>query len=43
MERYGLDVKWMYAATDWLALDAQAGWTGFVPWRQDGNAVRWSV
>ena len=29
MERYGLDVKWMYAATDWLALDAQAGWTGF--------------
>ena len=25
MERYGLDVKWMYAATDWLALDAQAG------------------
>ena len=29
MERYGLDVKWMYAATDWLALDAPAGWSGF--------------
>lgn len=28
-ERYGLDVKWMYPVTDWLALDAQAGVTGF--------------
>lgn len=28
-ERYGLDVKWMCPVTDWLALDAQTGWTGF--------------
>lgn len=28
-ERYGLDVKWMFPVTDWLAIDAQAGWTGF--------------
>lgn len=28
MERYGLDVKWMYPVNRWLALDAQAGITG---------------
>ncbi len=28
-ERYGLDVKCMFPVTDWLAVDAQAGWTGF--------------
>lgn len=29
MERYGLDLKWMFPVTRWLALDAQAGITGF--------------
>lgn len=29
LERYGLDVKWMCPVTDWLLLDAQAGWTGY--------------
>lgn len=28
-ERYGIDVKAMYVATEWLALRAQAGVTGF--------------
>lgn len=28
LERYGLDVKWMFPANRWLALDAQAGITG---------------
>ena len=28
-ERYGLDLKGMYVATRWLALEAQAGWTGY--------------
>ena len=28
-ERYGLDAKWMFPVTDWLALDAQVGLTGF--------------
>ena len=28
-ERYGLDLKGMYVATDWLALEVQAGWTGY--------------
>lgn len=28
-ERYGLDLKGMYIANSWLALEAQAGWTGF--------------
>lgn len=28
LERYGLDVKWMFPVTRWLALDAQAGITG---------------
>ena len=28
-ERYGLDVKGMYVANNWLALEAQAGWTGY--------------
>lgn len=35
-ERYGLDVKWMYPVNDWLALDAQLGWTGFC-----SMAVNW--
>lgn len=29
MERYGLDIKWMYPVTNWLAFDAQLGLTGF--------------
>lgn len=29
MERYGLDVKWMFPINSWLALDAQTGVTGF--------------
>lgn len=29
MERYGLDAKWMFPVNSWLALDAQAGITGF--------------
>lgn len=28
-ERYGLDVKWMLPVTDWLAFDAQLGYTGY--------------
>lgn len=28
-ERYGIDVKGMYVVNSWLALEAQAGWTGF--------------
>lgn len=28
-ERYGLDLKWMYPVNRWLAIDAQAGITGF--------------
>lgn len=28
-ERYGLDLKGMYVVNPWLALEAQAGWTGF--------------
>lgn len=28
-ERYGLDLKWMFPVNNWLALDAQIGWTGF--------------
>lgn len=28
-ERYGLDVKGMYIATNWLAIEAQAGLTGY--------------
>lgn len=28
-ERYGVDLKGMYLVNDWLALEAQAGWTGF--------------
>jgi hypothetical protein len=27
--RYGLDVKWLWPVTNWLAFDAQAGYTGF--------------
>lgn len=29
MERYGLDVKWMCPVNNWMALDAQAGITGY--------------
>ena len=29
LERYGLDAKWKFPATRWLALDAQLGITGF--------------
>ena len=29
MERYGLDLKGMYVVNSWLALEAQAGWTGY--------------
>lgn len=29
LERYGLDVKWMYPVNRWLAFDAQAGITGY--------------
>lgn len=28
-ERYGLDMKGMYIVNNWLALEAQMGWTGF--------------
>lgn len=28
-ERYGLDLKGMFLVNDWLAVEAQAGWTGF--------------
>lgn len=28
-ERYGIDLKGMYLVNSWLALEAQAGWTGF--------------
>lgn len=28
-ERYGLDLKGMYVVNRWLALEAQAGWTGY--------------
>ena len=28
-ERYGVDLKGMYLVNGWLALEAQAGWTGF--------------
>ena len=28
-ERYGVDVKWMFPVNDWLAFNAQVGWTGF--------------
>jgi len=28
-ERYGLDLKGIYIVNDWLAIEAQAGWTGF--------------
>lgn len=34
-ERYGLDVKWMYPATEWLAFDAQVGITGYCSMAED--------
>lgn len=45
-ERYGLDAKLFYAVNPWLALEAQAGWTGFcsmaVGWRASTPA-RWTA
>lgn len=29
-ERYGIDLKTMYPVTDWLALEGQAGYTGYL-------------
>ena len=39
-ERYGLDVKWMYPVNDWLALNAQMGWTGFCSMAVDWEASK---
>lgn len=45
-ERYGLDVKAFYTLNRWLALEAQAGWTGFCSmatgWRASTPA-RWTA
>lgn len=45
-ERYGLDVKSMYIVNSWLALEAQAGWTGFCSmasgWRAS-TPERWTA
>ena len=45
-ERYGLDLKGMYIVNDWLALEAQAGWTGFCSmangWRAS-TPERWTA
>ena len=40
MERYGLDVKWMYPVNRWLAFDAQLGWTGFCSMAVDWECSR---
>ncbi len=37
-DRYGLDVKWMWPVTSWLAIDAQLGFTGY--WSM---AVDWDM
>ncbi len=46
LERYGLDIKSMYVVNDWLALEAQAGWTGFcsmaVDW-ESSTPKRWTA
>lgn len=39
-ERYGLDVKGMYVVSHWLALEAQAGWTGYCSMAVDWEASR---
>lgn len=39
-ERYGLDVKWMYPVNNWLALNAQVGWTGFCSMAVDWEASK---
>lgn len=45
-ERYGLDMKGMYVVNDWLALEVQAGWTGFCSmasgWRAS-TPERWTA
>lgn len=45
-ERYGLDAKLFYTVNSWLALEAQAGWTGFCSmatgWRASTPA-RWTA
>lgn len=45
-ERYGLDLKGLYVANDWFALEVQAGWTGFcsmaVNW-EASTPERWTV
>jgi len=45
-ERYGLDWKEMYVVNSWLALEAQAGWTGFCSMAVDWEAStpkRWTA
>ena len=42
MERYGLDVKWMYPVNSWLALDAQVGLTGFCSMAADWECSKMS-
>lgn len=34
-ERYGVDVKWMFPINAWLALDGQAGYTGYCSMAKD--------
>lgn len=34
-ERYGVDLKWMFPITDWLALDGQIGYTGYCSMAKD--------
>ncbi|MDN0048981.1 hypothetical protein QVO10_06200 [Bacteroides gallinaceum] len=45
-ERYGLDIKTMCILNDWLALEAQLGWTGFCSmaagWRAS-TPERWTA
>ena len=38
MERYGVDVKWMWPVTPWLAFDAQVGLTGLCSMAVDWEA-----
>lgn len=45
-ERYGLDLKSIYVVNDWLAVEAQAGWTGFCSMAVDWEASlpkRWTA
>lgn len=37
-ERYGLDLKGMYVVNDWLAMELQAGWTGYCSMAVDWEA-----